>query len=103
ICDAADSASLDSFSSARFSDIILSKAGRGVGATLLRPPPRARLETLRRLLARELFFALSRELFFALSRELFFAPLFAGLCAAASEPAGQARPKQITKTNRRIN
>src|SRR5215813_7996800 len=57
ICEAADSASVASLSSARFSDIILSKAGRGVAATPLRPP-RARLELLRlRLLPRALFFA----------------------------------------------
>src|SRR5262252_10386879 len=71
ICEAADSASVASLSSARFSDIILSKAGRGVAATPLRPPREllelvrlepvrlelVRLELVRRLLPRALFFA----------------------------------------------
>src|SRR2546428_5733590 len=102
ICEAADSASLASLSSARFSDIILSKAGRGVATTPLRPPLRARAELPRRLLPRALFFA--PLFFFALLFAC--APLFARLarcCAATSEPTGQTRPKQITKTNRRIN
>src|SRR5262245_66537668 len=83
ICEAADSASPASLSSARFSDIILSKAGRGVAATPLRPP-RARLE-LRRLLPRALFFA---PLFFL-------APLCARPCAAKpsiGQTIGQTRP-----------
>src|SRR5262245_59788935 len=57
ICDAANSASLASLSSARFSDIILSNAGRGVVATLLRPLRRARLEVPRRLLLESRFLA----------------------------------------------
>src|SRR4029434_7693703 len=56
IWEADDVAWVASLSSARLSDIILSKAGRGVAATPLRPP-RALLELLRRLLPRELFFA----------------------------------------------
>src|SRR5262245_9817679 len=84
IREEADSASVASLSSARFSDIILSKAGRGVEATLLRP--RARLEALRRLLPRELFFA----------PPFFCALVFARLCAAdpsIGQASGQTNPK----------
>src|SRR5262249_18383440 len=95
ICEAANSASLASLISARFSDIILSKAGRGVAATPLRPL-RARLELVRRLLTRALFFA---ALFFR-------APRLARLCAdtpSSGKTSGQTMPKQIMKANRRIH
>src|SRR5262249_13361152 len=94
ITEAADSASLDSFRSARFSDIILSKAGReGEATTALRLPRLARLAL--RFLARALLFA---PPFF------FLALLLARRCAIeTSALIGQIRPKQIMKTNRRIN
>src|SRR5262249_27578289 len=102
ICEAANSASLDSLSSARFSDIILSNAGRGVVACS-RLPRRERLTRSRRLLA-ETFFAAP---FFA--TPFFATPFFcaggvARRCIANTlDSSGQTRPKQISKTSRRIN
>src|SRR5215510_7147300 len=107
ICEAANSASLDSLSSARFSDIILSNAGRGVVACS-RLPRRERLSRSKRLFAAPFFAApFFAAPFFA--TPFFATPFFcaggvARRCIANTlDSSGQTRPKQISKTSRRIN